>query len=135
PVPYDLGQVRLQLYGEDVAVALGLQEHRVVDVPDGLFEGEGGQLQLALPRVEAGEGEQVLDDVGHAVGLVEDDPQEVRLHVRRDLPRPVGQGLGIAADIGEGRAQFVGDVGHEFPAHLLRLVLLGDVVDHHHHAA
>ena len=97
-------------------------------------KGELGQLQIGAPRVEPGQGEQVLHDVGHAVALVEDDSQELLLHGWGQVSGAVHQRFGIAADVGEGGAQLVGHVGHELPAHLLVLPLLGDVVDDHQYA-
>ena len=72
--------------------------------------------------------------MGHAVALVQNDPQELLLHGGGDVPGAVGEGLRIAADVGQGGAQLVGDVGHELPLHLLVLPLLGDVVENHQHA-
>ena len=73
--------------------------------------------------------------MGHAVGLVEDDAQELLFHIRGQIAHAVGDGLGIGADVGQGGAQLVGDIGHEFPLQLLAFALLGDVVDDHQHAA
>ena len=88
-----------------------------------------------MSRVEAGEGQKILDDMGHPVALGQDDAQEIFLRGGGDVTGAVHQRFGIAADVGQGGAQLMGDIGHEFPAHFLRLVLLGDVVDDHQYAA
>ena len=117
-----------------MVVALGLQQHGVVHLAHRLVKGEGGELQLGLPGVQPGQGEQILDDVGHPVRLGQDDPQEALLSVGGHPAGAVGQGLGVAADVGEGGAQLVGDVGHELPAQLLVPAQVGDVVDDHQSA-
>ena len=73
--------------------------------------------------------------MGHPVALVEDDPQKFLFHLRGHLPGVLGEGLGVGADVGQGGAQFVGDVGYELPAHLLGFPLLGNVVEDHQGAA
>ncbi|CAN4011208.1 EamA family transporter, partial [Dysosmobacter welbionis] len=74
-------------------------------------------------------------NVGHAVRLRDDDVQKAVGGLHRDVPLRVPQGLGIAADVGEGGAQLVGDIGHELLAPLLVAVLLRHVMKHHQHAA
>ena len=64
--------------------------------------------------------------MGHAVGLVENDPQKALGHLRRQVAQAVGQGLGIAFDVGKRGAQLVGDVGHEVLSLLLLLLQVGD---------
>ena len=92
-------------------------------------------MQFVLSRVEPGQGEQVLHDMGHAVALVENDPQKLFFCGGRQLSGAVREGLGVAADVGKGGAQLVGDIGHKFPLHILGFPLLGHIVEHHQHAA
>ena len=107
-----------------MAVALGLHQVGVVDILYRLSEREGGQLQLGPAGVKAGEGEQILHNVGHTVGFVENNTQEVLFRVGRELSCVVRQRLRIGADVGQGSAQLVGHVGHKLPAELLGLALL-----------
>ncbi len=58
------------------------------------------------------QGQKILGQVRQPLCLKEDDIQVFLLHFRRD--GPVRHGLHIALDGGEGRAEIVGDVGHEF---------------------
>ena len=89
PVRHDLGQVFFHVQRDGVAVALGLHAHGVVDLGHALAEGEADQIQRTVSRVEAGQGQQVLDDVGHPIALAEDDLQEILLHLGRDGARAV----------------------------------------------
>ena len=118
-----------------MAVALGLHQVGVVDILYRLSEREGGQLQLGPAGVKAGEGEQILHNVGHTVGFVENNTQEVLFRVGRELSCVVRQRLRIGADVGQGSAQLVGHVGHKLPAELLGLALLGYVVNDDKNAA
>ena len=78
----------------------------------------GGEL-AAL--VEAGEQQQVLDELGHAHRLRLDAADRVH-HVGRQLAAVQAGELGVAADRGERRAQLVAGVGDE-AAHLLLALL------------
>ena len=73
PVSHNVGQILLNPQADGVSVALGVQQNSVVYIPDGPFKGEGRQLELTVARVEPGQGEQVLDDVGHPVRLPQND--------------------------------------------------------------
>ena len=108
-------------------MVLGVHQDGLIGVVHRLGEGEGAQAQLTAPGVKPGQGEQVLQNVGHAVGLVEDDPQEPVLHLRGQVSHPVVQSLGVALDVGQRGAQLVGHVGHKVLALLLRLFQLVDV--------
>ena len=113
-------------------MALGLDPHRLIAVFQYRRKGEPGQVELAVPRVKPGQGEQVLDNMGHPVALVEDHLQKVTGHLRGQVGVLL-QGLGIAANVGDGGSELMGDVGHKLLAHGLVLHLLGDIVDHHQH--
>ena len=72
---------------------------------------------------------QVIDDVRHAVALVEDHGQELDGRLGRQARR-FYQGLGLAADVRDGSLQPVSDVGYELFPQRLVLHLLRNVVDH-----
>ena len=74
PVRPHLGQVFRQAQLHGMGVILGVHQHRLIGVVHRLGKGEDGEAQLAAARVKPGEGEQVLQNMGHAVGFVEDDP-------------------------------------------------------------
>ena len=77
PVSHNGGQIGLQTQLHLVVVALGLHVHGVVQILYRHIEGEAHQMQFVLSRVEPGQGEQILHDMGHAVALVENDPQKL----------------------------------------------------------
>ena len=134
PVPGDHGQGVVVLAYQGVAPALALQLHRPAHRADGVVQGEAAHFHVRPPGVQTAEGQQVLDDAGHPVRLADDDVQKAVFRLPGDALH-VPEGLGVAADVGEGGAQLVGDIGHELLAHLLVLPLGGDVVHHRHHAA
>ena len=112
-----------------MVVALGLDADGLVAVLQHVSKGEGREIELAVPRIEPGQGQQIIDDVCHAVALVEDHVQELDGRLGRQIRR-FYQGLGIAADVGDGSLQLVRDVGYELFPQRLVLHLLGDIVDH-----
>ena len=81
-------------------------------------DGLGGELATL---VEAGEQQQVLDELGHAHRLRLDAADRVH-HVGRQLAAVHSRELGVAADRRERGAEFVGGVGDE-AAHLLLALL------------
>ena len=87
--------------------------------PDRLPEGEARVPHRIGPGVQTGEGQQVLHDPGHAVRLADDDVQEVPREAGGQVVPGLPQGLRVGADVGQGRAQLVGHVGHELFAPLL----------------
>ena len=118
-----------------MTVPLGLQGIGTIDALDGVGEGKAGEVQLCVAGIQPGERQKILDDVGHPVGLRDDNVQEVVFRLLRNGPSGVPQGLRIAADIGEGGTQFMGDIGHEFLAPLFIAVLLRHVVENDQHTA
>ena len=90
-----------------MTVALGLHQDGVVHIPHRPLKIKGGQLELGPAGIKAGKRQQILDDMGHAVGLIENDPQEVLFGIRRQRARVVGQGLSVRADIGQRGTQLV----------------------------
>ena len=120
-------------------VLLGGQGIGTGDALNGVPERKAGEHQLRIARIQAAEGQQILNNVGHAVRLRDDDVQKAVGGLHRDVSGKivtgVPDGLGIAADVGEGGAQLVGDIGHELLAPLLVAVLLRHVMKHHQHAA
>ena len=107
---------------------LGVQGAGADHAPNGFGKGEPGEDQLRVSPVQPGEGEEILNDVGHPVRLRDDNVQEVVGGVQGDVPLGVPEGLGIGPDIGQGSPELVGDVGHEFLSPLLVPVLLRHVV-------
>ena len=85
-------------------VLLGGQGIGTGDALNGVPERKAGEHQLRIARIQAAEGQQILNNVGHAVRLRDDDVQKAVGGLHRDVPLRVPQGLGIAADVGEGGA-------------------------------
>ena len=112
-----------------MAVVAGIHGHGFGHIPDSPGKGESGNVHLHFAVIELTEGQQVLDDTGHAVGLVDDDAEELLLQLRRQVSCGVGHGLGVGFDVGQRGTQLMGHIGHKFPAGLLALALLGDIVD------
>ena len=73
--------------------------------------------------------------MGHPVRLCNDNIQKVVRGLLRNVASSVPQSLRVAADIGEGGAQLVGDVGHELFAAFLVAVLFRHVVEHDQNTA
>ncbi len=88
---------------EDVVAHL-MHQGREVDL---------GQLEGHTPRLQAGDHQQILHQLGQMLGLAGDDPQElVDLLAWQVLPA-VAQGVGEPGDGGERRAQLVADHRNE----------------------
>ena len=134
-VAADLRHVFRQGTGEGMAVTASLHGIGPADVLHALPEGEGGETHFGVPGVQPAERQQVLDDAGHTVGLADDDVQEAVFHLSGDVSLGGAEGLRVAADVGEGGAQLMGDVGHELFAPLLVAVLLRHVVQDDEHAS
>ena len=117
-----------------MAPALGLQLHRPAHRLDGVEKRETRHFDLRPAGIQAAEGQQILNNPGHAVRLADNDVQEIVLHILRNIIR-IPDRLGVAADVGKGRAELMGDVCHELFAHLLIFSLGGNVVHHRHGAA
>ena len=78
---------------------------------------------------EARQLEQVFDEAVQALGVALDDADELLRGVG-PLRRAHQEGLARRADRRHGRAQLVGDVGHELAAHVLETSQLGHVGEH-----
>ena len=92
-----------------------------------------GVIHGLLAGVEPRQPQQVGDQPLHPRRLPVNDAQ-------KSLPRlfivgVVNQRFGVALDGGQRRAQFVRDVGDEVAADLIRVLQVGDVVQHKHRAA
>ena len=97
-------------------------------VVDGVAD-ERGEVELGVRRVghlvEAGQGQQVLDQHAHARGLVLDAPHRL-LDVGRLARGAHAEQLGVAADRGQRRAQLVRGVGDEAPQAILAGLALAE---------
>ena len=116
PVPDDLDRLGRQV---ELPAVLGGGRAGVA----GDVDGEHAQVdRFALEGatvVEAGEQQEVLDEVLHAHRLGLDPRQGVHDPLGHGLALPAGE-LGVAADRGERRAQLVAGVGDELPHPRLR---------------
>ena len=117
-----------------MSVFLSVQQHRLIGIPHCLVKVETGEVELTAAGVEPRQGKQVLDDVSHPVGLVQNHSQEISGHLRGHIPQPLLQRFGIAANVGQRGTQLVGYIGHKVLAHLLSGTLFGDIVNEHQHA-
>ena len=93
----------------------------------------GHALEQLLTGVEPRQPQQVLDQPLHARRMALDDLEEALPGV--GVVGLVEQGLGVALDGGERRAQLVRDVGDEVAADLIGALEVGDVVQHEDRAA
>ena len=112
-----------QLVGGDEHVPVGVEGEGVVrqllvpgqGLADGLRQVEAALLQGDCPGLQPGQVQQVVDQACEPLRLVDDD-----LHVLRGvLSRQVPHDLTVALDHSQGRAQVVGDVCQQLPAHLV----------------
>ena len=123
----------LQLVGVHPHILLEIEGKAVVrqlvipvqHAPYAFCEVETGFLQGEHPGLQLGEIQQVVDQAGQALCLVDDD-----LHIFRGvLSGQVPHHLAIALNHGQRRAQVVRDVGQQVPPQALHLrELLGGVV-------
>ena len=118
----------------DVLLARFDQRLELVDhAVEHRLHGEGRTLERLLARVEPCQPEQVLHQPLHPAGMTGDDfeePPRLRL-----LGRGVEQGLDVALNRGERRAQLVRDIGDEIAPHAIGAPEIGDVVEDEHGAA
>ena len=135
-VAVDLGDVVLAGKRHRVVVVLlGVEPRGLVHVLHGLGKGEAADVHFHLAVVDLAEREQILHDARHAVGLVDDDAEEIGAQLTRQLVSRRYDRLGVGLDVGQRRAQLVRDVGHKFSSRLFALSLLGHVVDDDQYAA
>ncbi len=80
---------------------------------DGAADIDNAEFQLHRPGIDRREVENVVDDRVEAGGAIEDVPGIFALALVEITGRGIGEKLGEADDIGQGRAQFVRDVLHE----------------------
>jgi hypothetical protein len=131
----------LEQVGHDLVQALGVGVHRQVGgldrhphlggprVQAGLVgrlvqqrpEGHDRAAQRRRPRLEAGQVEQLADHPAQPLGLGEHRPQ----HRRIGGLDAIDQVLEVRLEGRDGRAQLVGDVGHQVPAQAVHLGQLG----------
>ncbi|EAU64887.1 hypothetical protein STIAU_5392 [Stigmatella aurantiaca DW4/3-1] len=121
-------QVRRHMQLQANVLALGLRFDRVGGPGGRDREGHVGEPELHLARFEPGQLQQVLDELGEALGLAVDDLHHLGGH-GGVLQGPGLKCLRIAADGGDGGAQLVGDVGHEVLAHIFQPAQFGDVIE------
>ena len=72
-----------------------------------------GEVEIRT-RVQAGQQQQILDQMGHPLGLGLHPRHRVRRVFRQRGAIPAGE-LGVAADGGEWIAELVRGIGHELP--------------------
>ena len=132
PMPITQGRHRMLRHIQPPPV-IGPGHPGIADRIDHHFTEIGGLDVQIGTGVEPGQQQQVLDQMGHPVGLRLHPGHGVRGVGRQLVPPAAGQ-LGIAADGGQRVAQFVRRVGHELPdPGLTRLAggqRLLDVVQH-----
>lgn len=114
-------------------------------LPAGPLKGRGGAADDAVDveirplqehplGVQVVQGQQAVGELGEALRLGEDDVQVLVMHLRRD--GAVDHGLQVASDGGQGGAEVVGHIGHEFLLVVLRAGnLAGHVVQAHRQVA
>ena len=90
---------------------------------------DGFHLETGFARFDAGEGEQVLGEAGHAGGILANDFQKLASG-SGVFGSAVEQGLRIALNRSERRAQFVGNVGDEVAASFFDALGFGEVAEH-----
>ena len=97
---------------------------------------QGGQIMpgrraLTFLRLDPAQMQQVLHQPVHPPGLGRHGGQKTVAR-RRILPRRAAQGFDEAQQRGQGRAQFMADIGHEIAPHLFGLFLFADVLKQAH---
>ena len=91
----------------------------------------GAELQGASLPFHTGQYQQILQHAGQRTAVTVDDGRKV-LRLFRGIHAE--QGLGIALDGGQRRAQLMGDIGHEIAADALQLHQVADVAEDQHRA-
>ena len=64
-----------------MAPLLGVETVGADHAFNGVMEGEPGEHHFGAAGVQSAEGQQILNDVGHAVRFRNDDVQEIVLHL------------------------------------------------------
>ena len=91
----------------------------------------GAELQGASLPFQTGQHQQILQHAGQRTAVTVDDGRKV-LRLFRGIHAE--QGLGIALDGGQRRAQLMGDIGHEIAADALQLHQVADVAEDQYRA-
>ncbi len=95
-------------------------------------DGTPMEVHHRLPGFELGDGEQIVNEKGEAVGVLLDGAQEPFRHLR--IRRgPVDERLDEALDQRQRRAQFMTDIRHELPPGPLQLLQPGEIVKDQDH--
>ena len=100
-----------------------------------LLKRKAREGDFRVSGVQTRENQQILHNMRHAVGLVDDNVQKAVGHLRRNASFGVAERLGVTADVRQRRAQFVGDVGDKLLTPFLITVTFGHVMEHRQHAA
>ena len=119
------------------ALALGLQarlDHRR-DLRDGLAQVDAARVDLELAGLDAGDVEQVVDELGEPVGRLQRDVDELELALGEVLVVGRLEQLDEALDRRQRAAQLVRRGGDEVALGLLQARALGDVAQRPHDAA
>ena len=81
--------------------------------------------------LQPGEVEHVVDEAGEPIGFVVGDAQELFFLLLRQLVAEIVEGLHVALDVEQGRAQLMGDVADESALGRIEFHLPGEVLDGH----
>jgi hypothetical protein len=95
-------------------------------VDDGL-ELDGFDIHDDLTGLEAGDGEEIFDEVGEAVGVSLDRLEEAG-GGGGVFDGAMEEGFGVALDHGERGAEFMADIGDELASGVLKLAEAGEVM-------
>ena len=82
------------------------------------FQRHRRTLQARRPAIRPGNEEQVIDQAAELIGLIDDAPQGVLVDIW-PLVSTLEDKLGLTADHGQWRAEFMADVGEELPSGLI----------------
>src|ERR1019366_2456211 len=98
----------------------------IVEELDG---GNGFSIEAGLAGFDAGQSQQVFGEARHAGGVLADDFEE--LAVGAGIFRAeVEECFGVSLNGGQGRAEFVGDVGDEIAAGFFHALGFGEIAEH-----
>lgn len=111
----------------DLAVS-GAGREVFEDAGDEGMEFAGLTVHDDLAGFELGDGEEILDEEGEAVGVFFDGLEEAEGDFGI-VSGAVDEGFDVAFDEGEGGAEFVGDIGDELAAGAFEFLEAGDVVE------
>ena len=126
-----VGRVGVDVHDEADVPGLGHRRQVVHHVVDQHRHVGGQALERFLAGIEQRQAQEVGDQPFHAGHVPLDHFHEA---VALGVVGVVRQGIGVAADGGERRAQFVRDIGDEITPDLVGASEVGDVVQHHDHA-